>query len=56
MRSLGSDWHTVLVGGLAAGGKGYFALDITDAQRCNSDADAKAKIFWEFRYRQYRRN
>jgi Tfp pilus tip-associated adhesin PilY1 len=23
-------WHTVLVGGLGAGGKGYYALDITD--------------------------
>lgn len=26
----GSDWHTILVGGYGAGGKGYFALDITD--------------------------
>ena len=23
-------WHTILVGGLSAGGKGYYALDITD--------------------------
>ncbi|WP_193166332.1 PilC/PilY family type IV pilus protein [Microbulbifer hainanensis] len=24
------DWHTVLIGGLGAGGKGYFVLDVTD--------------------------
>ncbi len=23
-------WHTILVGGLAAGGRGYYALDVTD--------------------------
>ena len=26
----GSTWKTILVGGLNAGGKGYYALDITD--------------------------
>jgi type IV pilus assembly protein PilY1 len=26
----GGDWHTVLVGGLNAGGAGFYALDITD--------------------------
>lgn len=25
-----SNWHTILVGGLNAGGRGYYALDITD--------------------------
>jgi len=37
----------VLVGGLAAGGKGHFALDITDATIA-SDADAMNKFLWEF--------
>lgn len=36
----GSNWRTILVGGLGKGGKGYYALDITDP------ADPKA--LWEF--------
>jgi type IV pilus assembly protein PilY1 len=37
------DWHSVLVGGLRTGGKGYYALDITDP------ADTADKIaLWEF--------
>jgi len=27
---IGGAWHTILVGGLAAGGRAYYALDITD--------------------------
>lgn len=34
----GSDWKTVLVGGLGAGGKGVFVLDITDADLDAEDA------------------
>ncbi len=33
-------WHTVLVSGLGAGGRGFFALDITDP--------ANPKVLWEF--------
>ncbi len=40
-------WHTVLVGGLGAGGKGYFALDLTNPAAA-SDAAAAGKILWEF--------
>ncbi len=36
-------WHTVLVGGLRAGGKSVFALDITDP-----DAEASSRPMWEF--------
>ena len=35
-------WKTLLVGGLNAGGKGYYALDITDP--------AAPKTLWEFKY------
>lgn len=35
-------WKTMLVGGLNAGGKGYYALDITDP--------ASPKSMWEFNY------
>ena len=37
----GSNWHTILVGGLNAGGKGYYALDITDP--------AAPAALWEFK-------
>ena len=46
---IGTDWKTILVGGLGAGGKGFFALDITNpdlsAETANSGNDAK--ILWE---------
>jgi len=40
-------WHSVLVGGLGAGGKGYFALDVTDPT-ASSDTEAANKFLWEF--------
>jgi len=36
---IGGAWHTILVGGLAAGGRAYYALDITDP--------ASPKALWE---------
>ena len=36
----GGAWHTILVGGFNGGGRGYFALDITDP--------ANPKALWEF--------
>ena len=38
--STASAWKTILVGGLAAGGKGYYALDVTNP--------AAPKSLWEF--------
>ncbi|NKB99260.1 MAG: hypothetical protein GKR90_12305 [Pseudomonadales bacterium] len=35
----GKDWLTVLVGGLGAGGKGFFALDVTDPATLFADED-----------------
>ena len=35
-----SDWRTVLVGGLSGGGRGYYAMDITDPKI--------PKLLWEF--------
>lgn len=42
-----ANWHTVLVGGLRGGGKGIYALDVTDIP---SDAEASADTIalWEF--------
>jgi type IV pilus assembly protein PilY1 len=41
------DWRTILVGGLGAGGPGFYALDITDP-RANTEADVLPKVLWEF--------
>lgn len=45
----GGDWKTILVSGLRAGGKGVFALDVTDpANFTNSAAAAASTVLWEF--------
>lgn len=43
----GTDWHTILVGGLAKGGRGYYALDVTTPVP-TSEANAASKVLWEF--------
>jgi hypothetical protein len=45
----GNAWHTTLVGGLGAGGKGWFALDITNPDLANEDAigGTDVKVLWE---------
>jgi type IV pilus assembly protein PilY1 len=40
---VGSDWKTVLVGGLGGGGRAVYALDVTDPTRFSKD-----KVLWEF--------
>lgn len=44
--STDSQWHTVLVGTLGAGGKGMFALDVTNPDAA-TEGDAANKILWE---------
>jgi type IV pilus assembly protein PilY1 len=39
-------WHTILVAGLRYGGRGVYALDITDASA--GEASPGAKVLWEF--------
>jgi type IV pilus assembly protein PilY1 len=40
--------QTILVGGLGRGGKGYFALDITDPFGMNTAESVAQKVLWEF--------
>ncbi|AJQ97423.1 pilus assembly protein [Gynuella sunshinyii] len=40
---VGNSWKTILVGGLGAGGKGYFGLDVTDPDNLNENS-----VLWEF--------
>ena len=42
-----SAWHTLLVAGLRAGGRGVYALDVTDPRRF-TEADADSVVRWEF--------
>lgn len=43
----GTDWRTILVGGLGKGGRGYYALDISTTTAA-SELDVKNKVLWEF--------
>jgi len=44
---LGGNWTTVLIGGLRSGGRGYFALDVTNPSTF-SEAKAADTVLWEF--------
>ena len=41
-------WHTVLVGGLGAGGKALYALDITDPEAFLDTSTGAGQVLWEF--------
>ncbi|WP_227817009.1 pilus assembly protein [Nitrogeniibacter aestuarii] len=43
----GTDWRTILVGGLGKGGRGFYALDVTDPTP-DDEADAATRVLWEF--------
>ncbi|TCS36439.1 pilus assembly protein [Reinekea marinisedimentorum] len=44
-----SEWHTVLVGGLRAGGQGIYAIDITDPDKFKgTESTAATTVLWEF--------
>lgn len=44
----GSDWRSIVVGGLGKGGKMIYALDVTDLSTVNSETVAATKVLWEF--------
>jgi type IV pilus assembly protein PilY1 len=41
------DWRTLLIGGLGKGGRGYYALDVTNADSPNETTMA-SRVLWEF--------
>jgi len=43
----GSGWRTILIGGLRGGGRGLFALDVTDPNDF-SETNADKLVMWEF--------
>ncbi len=42
------DWRSVLIGGLGKGGRGYFAIDVTDPSAFDTEAGVAGKVLWEF--------
>jgi type IV pilus assembly protein PilY1 len=44
----GTDWRTILVGGLGKGGPAYYALDVTDPGAITTEAAAASQVLWEF--------
>jgi type IV pilus assembly protein PilY1 len=43
--SSGQSWNTIVIGGLGAGGRGYYALNITDT---GPEDDPANQVMWEF--------
>ncbi len=44
----GTDWRSMLIGGLGKGGRSYYALDITNPLGVTSEAEAVKRVLWEF--------
>lgn len=42
------NWHSILVGGLGKGGRGFYAIDVTDPSLITDDASLASKVLWEF--------
>jgi type IV pilus assembly protein PilY1 len=41
-------WRTLLVGGLGKGGRGFYALDVTNPGQWTSESAVSDKVLWEF--------
>ena len=41
-------WNTIAIGGLGAGGRGYYALNLNAADQVNSLSSALDTVMWEF--------
>jgi type IV pilus assembly protein PilY1 len=44
----GTDWRTLLIGGLGKGGKALYALDITNPAGVTSETELASRVLWEF--------
>ncbi|WP_312835757.1 pilus assembly protein [Comamonas sp.] len=40
-------WKTIVVGGLGKGGKGFYAIDITNPSDMSTETSAAGKVLWE---------
>lgn len=46
--STGCSWRTLLVGGLGKGGRGYYAIDVTNPADWTTETAVAGKVLWEF--------
>ena len=46
--ALPADWRTLLVGGLNKGGRGYYAIDVTNPAQWTTESAVAGKVLWEF--------
>lgn len=46
--NFGTSWHTLLVGGEAAGGSSIFAIDVTAPQTLTTEALLSSAVLWDF--------
>ncbi len=44
----GTDWRSVLIGGLGKGGKSLYSIDVTNPAAMTSEAAVASKVLWEF--------
>jgi len=44
----GSNWRSLLVGGLGKGGKSFYAIDVTDPATMTDETIVASKVLWEF--------
>ena len=44
----GTNWRTLILGGLGKGGKGLYAIDATDPAGVTNETTAAARVLWEF--------
>lgn len=44
----GTDWRSVLIGGLGKGGRSYYAIDVTNPTAIADEATLASKVLWEF--------
>lgn len=42
-----NDWRSILIGGMGKGGRGYFAIDVTNPAGMTSEALVAGKVLWE---------
>ncbi|AEK62468.1 pilus assembly protein [Collimonas fungivorans] len=43
-----ADWRSLLIGGLGKGGKGYYALDVTNPDTLSDETNLAKAVLWEF--------
>ena len=46
--AINPSWNTIIIAGLGAGGRGYYAINITDPADFNDEDSARQQVMWEF--------